>query len=96
MEENLKRIKNIEDLAIELLGIFKDGVMSRIVMEKTKPLTYSMFKLQNWATKDAINIGDIQEFLDICNKYIADSSKNYEIIGKLKIKKGDIVSSDGR
>ena len=92
MENNLKKINSIEDLAIELLGIFKDGVLARIIVGKTKPLTYRISKLQYWAIKDSVEVNSINELINICNKYIEDSSRNYEVIGKLGIKGENIIA----
>lgn len=92
MENDLRKIKCVEDLATELLGIFKDGVLARIVDGKTKPLKYRISKLEMWAVKDGIKINGVNKLVDICNKYIDDSSKHYEIIGKLGIKGENIIS----
>ena len=91
MEEKLKKIKNNKDLAIELLGIFKDGVSSRVIDGKIKPLKYRTSRLQYWADIDGVQIGNIQDFLNICNEYINDSKNNYEIIGRLVVKGENII-----
>ena len=91
MEDSLKKIKCVEDLAIELLGIFKDGILARIIEGKTKPLLYRISKLERWAIKDGIQIDSVNELIDICNKYINDDSKHYEIVRRLGIKGENIV-----
>ena len=91
MEESLKKIKCVEDLAIELLGIFKDGILARIIVGKTKPLTYRISRLQYWAKKDGVQINSVDELIGICNKYVDDDSKHYEIIRRLGIKGENIV-----
>lgn len=91
MEDSLKKIKCVEDLAIELLGIFKDGILARIIAGKTKPLKYRISKLEKWAVKDSVQINSVNELIDICNKYIDDNSKHYEIVGRLGIKGENIV-----
>ena len=91
MEDNLKKIKSMDDLAVELLGIFKDGILARIIVGKTKPLKYRISKLKTWAINDSIPISSVSELVDICNKYINDDSKHYEIVGRLGIKGENIV-----
>lgn len=92
MEDSLKKIKSIEDLAIELLGIFKDGILARIIAGKTKPLTYRISKLKKWAVKDSVQINDIDELIDICNRYIKNNNMHYEVIGRLGIKGENIIA----
>lgn len=96
MEGILKKINCMEDLAVELLGIFKDGILARVVIGKTKPLTYRISNLQNWALKDGVQIGSINELINICNKYIDDGTRHYEIIGRLGIEGENIISLDRR
>ena len=92
MENDLKKIKCVEDLAIELLGIFKDGMLARIIAGKTKPLTYRISRLQYWALKDGVQIKSINELIDICNGYIKNDNMHYEIIGRLGIKGENIIA----
>lgn len=92
MENDLGKINSVEDLAIELLGIFKDGMLARIIAGKTKPLTYRISRLKYWVIKDDIEINSIDELINICNKYIKDSSNNYEIIGRLGVKGENIIA----
>ena len=92
MESELKKIKTTEDIMIELIGIFKDGILSRVVSGKTKPLTYRISILQEWAFKDGIKINSIKDLIDDCNKYISNNMRHYEIVGRLEIKGNNIVS----
>lgn len=94
MEEDLKSINCIKDLAMELLDIFKDGVLARTVDGKSKSLTYRITKLRYWANKDNIVIDDINKFLEICNGYINNNANHYEVIGKLTQKGENIICSN--
>jgi hypothetical protein len=48
--------------------------------------------LQYWALKDGVQIKGVNELIDICNEYIKDSTRNYEVVGRLGIKGENIIA----
>jgi len=89
MEENNlnKRVAMVS----EFLDIFKDGVISRIIDNKSKQLNYSVNMLMAFFRDNGFKDIDTKMFIDTCNKVIS-SDRNYLTVGKLEIRNNFIIN----